>query len=264
MRPDPMKCSRSWNHNVSLLLYNLLNGILSLFDKPVYFLIPKALSSIQIHFELSFKLSSELFNIFEFHSVPLWGVWTVVYVDGTHVDIFLMATGPDAFDLEIKLRKRTSRDLMVQIAQKVKLLFKANKCPISFFPDIIKQYSIWINQKLTFGIKINTKKYFLAFNSLLKRSSIDVKFFEFSKALNKIRINFHLIQCILLAKFLISAIITDLHLVRLISHCFWFESIIKSFLNPYVNVVFFIMLSDFGKTYLLAIDSNSILTISKN
>jgi len=181
----------------------------------------------------------------------------VVYVDGTHVDIFLMATGPDAFDLEIKLRKRTSRDLMVQIAQKVKLLFKANKCPISFFPDIIKQYSI-------FGIKINTKKYFLAFNSLLKRSSIDVKFFEFSKALNKIRINFHLIQCILLAKFLISAIITDLHLVRLISHCFWFESIIKSFLNPYVNVVFFIMLSDFGKTYLLAIDSNSILTISKD
>ena len=62
-----------------------------------------------------FKLGSEFFNIFEFHGVPLWGVWTVVYVDGTHVDIFLMSTGPDTFDLEIKLWKRASRDLVIKI-----------------------------------------------------------------------------------------------------------------------------------------------------
>lgn len=70
----------------------------------------------------------------------------MVYVDGTHVDVLLVTAGPDAFDLEIELRKGTSGDLMVQITQKVELLLETNKCSVGLLPEIIKQYSILIKR----------------------------------------------------------------------------------------------------------------------
>jgi len=51
------------------------------------------------------------------HRVPFGGVWTVIYVYGTHVDIFLVTTCPDSFDFKIKLRQTATRYLMIQIGQ---------------------------------------------------------------------------------------------------------------------------------------------------
>jgi hypothetical protein len=62
-------------------------------------------------------LCSEILNILEIHGVPLTGVWTVVDVDGTHIEVFLVPTGPDALYLEVKLGESTAGDFVVEVAE---------------------------------------------------------------------------------------------------------------------------------------------------
>ena len=74
----------------------------------------------------------ELLNVLELHRIPLAGVWTMIDVYGTHVDVLLVLTGPDALDLEIELWERASRYLLVQVTQKIKLLLEAQKRFVNF------------------------------------------------------------------------------------------------------------------------------------
>jgi hypothetical protein len=66
----------------------------------------------------------------------------MIDVYGTHVDILLVSTGPDALDLEIELWERATGYLLVQITQKIKLLLEAQKCVVNFFIYIFKQKAI--------------------------------------------------------------------------------------------------------------------------
>lgn len=78
-----------------------------------------------IFFITLFEYFSEILHLVNVHAKPFGGVWTVVYVDGTHWDVFLVSAGPDSFHLEVELRQTASRDLMVQIGQQVKTFFIA-------------------------------------------------------------------------------------------------------------------------------------------
>lgn len=59
----------------------------------------------------------KILNILEIHGVPLTGVWTVVYVNCTHIEVFLVPTGPDALDLEVELGEGAARDFVVEVAE---------------------------------------------------------------------------------------------------------------------------------------------------
>jgi hypothetical protein len=87
-------------------------------------------------------LCPELLDVFELHRVPLAGVWTVVDVDGTHVNVFLVPTGPDAPNFKIKLRERAAGDLLVEVTQEVKLLLEADKSAVNFFVNFVEQKAI--------------------------------------------------------------------------------------------------------------------------
>ena len=84
-------------------------------------------------------MSSELLHVLELHAVPLAGVWTVVNVDGTHVYIFLVSTGPDALDLEVELREAAAWHLLVQVAEQIELLLVSNECFVDLFIYVVKE-----------------------------------------------------------------------------------------------------------------------------
>lgn len=89
-----------------------------------------------------FELRPEFLNVLEFHWVPFAGVWTVVDIDRTHIDVLLMSTGPDAPDLEVKLRERAAWHLLVHVAQQVELLFVSQESPVHSLIDVVEQQAI--------------------------------------------------------------------------------------------------------------------------
>lgn len=113
----------------------------------------------------------------------------------------------------------------------------------------------------TFRVEIDSKKYLFIFYSLLESASIYIKIFEFSKTTNKVLIDLSMIRSIRLTKFLIGSVISDFHLIWLISHWFWLESVVQPFLYSDVYNIILIMLSNSIETYLLTVDSNNFLTI---
>ncbi len=149
MWPDPVQCSGPWHNDIAFLLYDFFDWVFSLLHEPVDFLIPESFAAVEIHFVFwmkekvtFFKLRSEFLNVLEFHWVPFAGVWTVVDIDRTHIDVLLMATGPDAPDLEVKLRERAAWHFLVQIAQQVELLFVSQESPIHSLIDVVEQQAI--------------------------------------------------------------------------------------------------------------------------
>lgn len=84
----------------------------------------------------------EILNILEIHGVPLTGVWTVVDVNGTHVEVFLVTAGPDALDLEIELGESASGDFMVEVAQQVELFLVPQEGALDCFLDVVEEDAI--------------------------------------------------------------------------------------------------------------------------
>ncbi len=118
-------------------------------------------------------------------------------------------------------------------------------------------------KKSTIGVKVNTKKYLLTFDSLLEAGAIYVQILDFSKSFDEGLVDMRLGMSILLTKLLVYAILTDFHLVWLISHSSRFEAVIHSFLDTNIDIVLLIVLSDAVKMDGIAVDINGILTVSK-
>lgn len=71
-------------------------------------------------------------------------------------------------------------------------------------------------------------------------------------------------QCVLLTKFLVDTVVSNFHLVRLISHGSRLESVVHSFLNSDINAVVFVVISDSVKVDCIAVNSNCILAVSEH
>ncbi len=66
----------------------------------------------------------------------------MVDVNGTHVNVLLVAAGPDSFHFEVKLGKGASRYLMIKVAEEIEFFFVANECPFNLFSNMLYQESI--------------------------------------------------------------------------------------------------------------------------
>ena len=66
----------------------------------------------------------------------------MVYVHRTHIEVFLVTTGPDSLNLKIKLWQTAARDLPIEVAQQIKLFFVANKSSFHLLCDMLDEHSI--------------------------------------------------------------------------------------------------------------------------